>query len=364
GDAVAIILVQSAPFLVAQFAALKLGAVVVPVSPSLPPSTSRLALKDCDARAVVTSRDALDRMGGAITSERLFVVGTGSPLDHSGDGQKDFWREVNYSPSDFSPVVTSPDSPAFIFFHSPCEGSLTGVVHSHRSLIGQLTAFEMCAGFSRGEDSAFWAAGDWTTPEALLGIINPALWYGRPIVARAGAGFDGEFFDLMEHLEVSDIFVPPPELFRLKQEGGDTGVKRDLKLRSILTTPGAFTQELYDWAGGSLGATLNVVCGTPETGIISANCEDWFASISGAAGRPAPGHSIELVDEGGNVLPAGRTGIVALSSFDPCLFLGYLNDSEKAISRSAGGRFLTGVTGYKKEDGDLFLSPSSNEFRG
>lgn len=365
GDAVAIILSQSAAFLVAQFAALKLGAVVVPVSPSLPPSILRPALKECDARAVVASRGALEKINGAITSELLFAVGAARTPGPSGDGQKDFWREVNYSSSDFTPVVTSPDSPAFIFFHSGPEGLLTGVVHSHRSLIGQLTAFEMSTGFLRGEDSAFWAAGDWTTPEVLLGVLNPALWYGRSIVARAGVDFGGgEFFDLMEQLEVSDAFVPAPELLQLRRAGDDTRIKRDFKLRSILTTPAAPTQELYDWAARSLGVTLNVVYGAPETGIISTNCEEWFASISGAAGRPSPGHQIEIVDEGGNVLPAGRTGRVALSRLAPCLFLGYLNDSEKAASRFAGGRFVTGEFGYKKEDGDLFLSPSSDEFRG
>jgi acetyl-CoA synthetase len=367
GDAVAIILSQSAAFLVAQFGTLKLGAVVVPVSPYLPPSAWGLALEECSARAVVASRDALDQLGGAVASELSFVVGAGGAAGHSAGGQKDFWREVNYSSSDFTPVVTSHDSPAFIFFHSDPEGSLTGVVHAHRSLIGQLAAFEMFAGFSPGEGSAFWAAGDWATPEVLLGVVNPSLWYGRPIVARAGMSFDGgEFFDMMEHLEVSDLFVPSRELFLLKQETGDARAKHDLKLRSILTAPGAFTQELYDWAAGSLGATLNVVYGAPETGIVSTNCERWFASIAGAAGRPSPGRSIEIVDEGGNPMPVGRTGRVAVSRFDPGMFLGYLNDnaSEKAASRFAGGQFMTRDAGYKKEDGDLFLSPSSNEFRG
>lgn len=367
GDAVAIILPQSAAFLVAQFGALKLGAVVVPVSPHFPPSASRLALEECRARAVVASRDALDQLGGAVAPELTFVVGASGPPDHSAGGQKDFWREVNYSSSDFTPVVTSRDSPAFTFFHSDPEGSLTGVVHAHRSLIGQLAAFEMFAGFSCGGESAFWAAADWATPEVLLGIINPALWYGRPVVARAGMGFDGgEFFDMVEHSGASGVFVPSHELFRLKQATGDARAKHDLKLRSILTTPGAFTQELYDWAAVSLGATLNVVYGAPETGIVSTNCEQWFASIMGAAGRPSPGHSIEIVDEGGNALPEGRTGRLALSRSDPGMFLGYSNDndSEKATSRLAGGRFVTRDVGYKKGDGDLFLSPSSNEFRG
>ncbi|HVG21516.1 MAG TPA: AMP-binding protein [Blastocatellia bacterium] len=363
GDAVAIILPQSAASLVAQFGALKLGAVAVPVSPSLPTSTMRLALGACNARAIVADHTALDRMSEVVTSELLFAVGAGGPDDLSSNDRKDFWREVNYSSSDFTPVVTSSGSPAFIFFHSDAEGGLTGVVHSHRSLIGQLTAFEMYTGFSSGSGAAFWTAGDWATPQTLLGVVGPALWYGCSIVASDPLSFGGEeFFASMEQLEVNHAFVPSPELYRLKQAEEVWRARYDLKLRSILTTPGAFTQELYDWASDSLGATLNVLYGSPETGVISTTCEKWFAGKGGTAGRASPGRSVEVIDEVGNVTPAGRRGRVALSRFDPGLFLGYLNDSEKADARFAGDWFVTGEAGYKKEDGDLYLSPSPSEF--
>jgi acetyl-CoA synthetase len=365
GDAVAVILPQSAALLVSHFGALKLGAAVVPLSPSLPSSTLRAALRQCDARAIIASRDTLDKMSEVVTSVPLFVVGDSSQGDRSSDRQKDFWREVNYASSDFTPVVTSSSSPAFIFFHSDSEGSLTGVAHSHRSLIGQLTAFEMWTSFSCGEDSTFWTAGDWTSPQALLGIINPALWYGCSIVAQDFMNISGdEFFASIDRFEVTDAFIPSPEINLLKQTGDVPRTRHDLKLRSILTTPDAFTQEHYDWAADALGATLNVAYGTHETGIIATTCEKWFASNPGTAGRAAPGHSIEIVDEGGDRKPAGHVGRIAISRFDPALFLSYLNDSEKTIARFAGDWFVTGDAGYKKKDGNLYLSPSQMYFGG
>jgi acetyl-CoA synthetase len=218
----------------------------------------------------------------------------------------------------------------------------------------------MYANFSGGEGSAFLTAGDWTSPLALLGVINPALWYGCSIVAQDSTHFGGdEFFASMERFEATDAFIPSSQMIRLRQTEDPLRIKRDLKLRSILTTPDAFTQEMHDWAADSLGATLNVTYGARETGIIATTCEKWFDGNPGTAGRAAPGHSIEIVDERGNAKPVGHKGRVAISRFDPALFLGYLDDSEKTLGRFAGDWFMTGDSGYKNEGGDLYLSPPS-----
>lgn len=365
GDAVAVILSQSAAPLVAHFAALKLGAVVVPLSPSLPSSTLRVALTQCTARAVVADGTAVDKVSEALTTEPLFVAGGGSRGDHSSGKQRDFWREINSASSDFTPVVTSSNSPAYLFFLPDTEGGLTGVIHSPRSLVGQLTAFEMYTNFSIDDESVFWLASDWTSPQTLLGMVIPALWYGCSIVAQDSINSGGdEFFASMGQFEVTDAFIPSPEMNRLMQTLDALPIKHDLKLKTILTTPDAFTQKLCDWVSDSLGATLNVAYGAAETGIIASSCGKWFACDAGTAGRAAPGHSIEIVDERGDAKPVSQRGRVALSRFDPALFLGYLNDSEKYVARLAGDWFVTGDAGYKKEDGDLCLSPSPTVFGG
>ncbi|HKP86633.1 MAG TPA: AMP-binding protein, partial [Blastocatellia bacterium] len=240
------------------------------------------------------------------------------------------------------------------------EGGLTVVTHSHRSFIGQLTAFEMCNNFPFGEGSVFWAASDWSSPQSLLGMILPALWYGRAVVAHDSSNLSGdELFNLIDLCEVTDAFISSSEMNRLKQVEGDARLKHELKLRSIVTTPDGFTQEFYDWAAESLGASLNVAYGTPETGIIAAGCEKWFGRNKGSAGRAAPGHSIEIVDEQANILPAGQAGRVALLRPDPACLLNYLNDSEKTKAVFAGEWFVSGDTGHKKEGGDLYVSPPS-----
>lgn len=365
GDAVALILPQSAAFLIAHFGALKLGAVVAPLSTSLPLPTLQRALKECDARVIVGDRNTLDSLSEVVSTRPSFVVESGTRRNRPGGQRKDFWREVNHASSFIMPVETSSSSPAFIFFLPGSEGRLAGVVHSHRSLIGQLAAFEMYNNFSYGSDSAFWTASDWTSPHVLLGMINPALWYGCSIVAQDSISFSvDECFRLIDRCEVTDAFLPSSVINLMRQNENAQRKRGELKLSRVLTAPDSFSQQLYDWSGDSLGAALSVAHGTPETGIIAASCRKWLVGNTGTAGRAAPGHSIEVVDEAGSVKLAGQRGRVALSRFDPALFLNYLNDPEKTDGAFTGDWFVSGGAGYKKEDGDLCVSPSFSKLEG
>jgi acetyl-CoA synthetase len=327
GDAVAVIAPQSAALLVAHFGILKLGAIVVPLSPSLPPAELQRALSECQPKAILAG---------------------------------DFWRELNYASSDFTAAETSSDSPAFIFFMPGPDGDLTGVIHSHGSLIGQLTAFEMLNGFSLDDARVFWTASDWVSPQVLLGLLYPALWYGCSLVSDESTNLSAnDPFALMSRCEVTDAFIPSVMMIHLNHTPGAPLDEFGLKLRRILTTPDQLSQERWERAASSLGARLNIAYGTPETGLIAGSCEQWPAAGLMASVRAAPGHSIEIMDEQGRERIAGQPGRVALHRPDPALFLRYLNDSEATRSAFAGEWFITRDAGNKKEDGDLYITPSS-----
>jgi fatty-acyl-CoA synthase len=71
-------------------------------------------------------------------------------------------------------------------------------------------------------------------------------------------------------------------------------------------------------------------------------------------GKPLPGHTVEVVDENGNVLPEMRVGRVLLNG--PSLMSGYINDDE-ATRRVMlpDGRLDTGDLGFTHE-GNLYLT--------
>jgi acetyl-CoA synthetase len=64
-----------------------------------------------------------------------------------------------------------------------------------------------------------------------------------------------------------------------------------------------------------------------------------------------PGHAVEIVDNEGNVLPAGRPGIVAVRRPDPVMFLEYWRQPEATREKFRGDWCLLGDVAVKDEQG-------------
>ncbi len=296
GDSVAVLLPPSAALAIAHLGALKTGAVVIPLSMIADAALLEHALADSSAKALVIDEsnygmfEALAR--NLPNLESRFVVRDLRPAVTSSE-IRDFWSEVDRASSDLVAMETDANSAAFIFYVES-QGEITGVVHSHRSVIGQLTAFEM---FNNVEaDSVLWTAGDWSSPSVVLGVLYPAWWYGCSVVAGAA-----------------------------EDEAGVQNVR-----------PG----EAYARA---------------ETGWIFGRCPRWFATPPGSVGRPIPGRSIEIIDESGNVLPPGQPGHIAVHKSDPALFTEYHGVAARTAASFIGDCFLTGDVGYKNGDGDFYI---------
>lgn len=74
----------------------------------------------------------------------------------------------------------------------------------------------------------------------------------------------------------------------------------------------------------------------------------------GSTGRVLPHVSVRIVDDGGEVSPAGKIGEICLSG--PKITPGYWKDPEKTSASFSGAWFHTGDMGYLDEEGFLFLT--------
>lgn len=300
GDSVAAILPQSAAFAVALLGALKTGALVVPLPMWADSALLEHALADSVARALVADESVYNAATAATLNlpalKTQFVVRDLRPGAPEHD-RTDFWSEVDRASSDFGAAETDPNSPAFIFYVES-RGRLTGVVHSHRSLIGRLTSFEMINNLEVDHNALFCTPDDWSSANSMLGMILPAWWYGCSVAAGAGQDQNGV-------LSFSEVY------------------------------------------------------GKPETGCLASECERWFPKQAGSAGRPAPGHSVEIIDDDGEVLPPGRSGRIAVHKSDPALFLRYNSEPDETASAMTRDWFVIGDTGYKDDEGNLHASSQS-----
>lgn len=78
----------------------------------------------------------------------------------------------------------------------------------------------------------------------------------------------------------------------------------------------------------------------------------------GSVGLPA-GAEIAVMDDGGNLLPAGKTGEVVVRG--PGVMVGYENNPEANAESFTGGWFRTGDLGTRDKDGYLFLTGRKKE---
>src|SRR5262245_51814882 len=63
--------------------------------------------------------------------------------------------------------------------------------------------------------------------------------------------------------------------------------------------------ELRLAAEDAFGTTINARYAKPETGLITATCGSWPSSRFDCCGRVGAGRTLEVLDETGNIVPAG-----------------------------------------------------------
>ncbi|WP_436497487.1 fatty acyl-AMP ligase [Actinokineospora sp. HUAS TT18] len=127
GEPVAVLIGQTADYIVAFLGALRAGGVAVPLfTPDLPGHGDRLAsvLRDCTARLVLTTSDSAARVRG-------FADDNGLPI-----------REivsVDTLPTaigvDFEPLAADPDALAYLQYTSGSTGDPRGVMITHRNIM-------------------------------------------------------------------------------------------------------------------------------------------------------------------------------------------------------------------------------------
>jgi len=99
--------------------------------------------------------------------------------------------------------------------------------------------------------------------------------------------------------------------------------------------------------------TINEFYGQTECNLVVSNCASLFPVRPGAMGRAVPGHTLAILDDGGNPLPDGETGEIAVRRPDPVMFLRYWNRPEDTAAKFAGDWMRTGDRGRRDADGYL-----------
>jgi len=350
GDRVGVFLSQSLELPVAHLAAFRSGLVSVPLFTLFGEDALEFRLANSGAKAIVTDQTGWEKLSKI--RERLphlqdiYIVGGAI---HAG--AKSFWQAIEEAPAEFATAATAADDPAIIIYTSGTTGNPKGALHAHRVLLGHLPNVEMAHDFFPKPGDVMWTPADWAWIGGLFDALFPAWYHGVPVVGYRAKKFDAhEAMQLMADHNVRNVFLPPTALKLMRQ----SGVKHaGVKLRSIFSGGESLGSELLDWVRATFGIEAHEIYGQTECNLVVGNNSKLFPILPGSMGKATPGFDVRIVNEQGEVLPNGTTGIIGVRQPNPCTMIEYWRNPEATAKKYAGDFLLTGDLG-KRDDNDYF----------
>ena len=411
GDRVAIVLPQRFETAVSYMAILQIGAVAMPLSQLFGPEALAYRLQDSGTVLALVDASTVESMQTARASSPALrhLVGVGevaARCDHGFEALLDLGRSLmagagpgrapRQQPRSDSPagpqrsmrwsvpVRTLAEDPAVLIYTSGTTGPPKGALIPHRALIGNLTGF-VCSqnwfgfdpsGRQPGKSQAvFWSPADWAWTGGLMDALLPTLYFGRPIVAWSGRFSPELAFTLLAQHRVTHTFLFPTALKAMMKAYPTPRTQFRLQLQAIMSAGEAVGDAVFGYCQEQLGVTVNEMFGQTEINYIVGNCAmngrsrhgaGWPAR-AGSMGRPYPGHRVEVIDDEGNVCPAGVPGDVALHRLDvhgkpdPILFLGYWNNPRSTAAKFTGDWCRTGDLAVRDAEGYLWYQGRADD---
>ena len=349
GDRIGILLPQAPETALGHIAAYKIGCIAIPLFALFGVEALQYRLKDSGARVVITNAEGAAKL--AQIRDQLPDLQVVFTIDGAQDGTLDLHRELVRHGTDLKQVDTAADDPAVIIYTSGTTGQPKGALHAHRVLLGHLPGVEISHNLFPQEGDRMWTPADWAWIGGLFDVLLPAWHHGIAVVAHRFKKFTPESaFQLLQDYEIRNTFLPPTALKMMRSV--DRPEQRwNYRLRSVASGGESLGTELLDWGRHTFGLTINEFYGQTECNMTVSSCADIVPTRPGAIGRAVPGHTLAIVDEHGNMLPAGASGSIAVRRPDPVLFLQYWNNLKATDEKFVGDWLITGDTGCMDDDG-------------
>jgi acyl-CoA synthetase (AMP-forming)/AMP-acid ligase II len=330
GDVVAIMLPNTASFVVSLFAAWRLGAAVTPINPSLTPAEVNYQVSDAAATVLIAQTAPNFDPGAPVVSTDALDGGDPTPG-----------------------LVNAPQYPdsalALLIYTSGTTGRPKGVMLDHANLNAMCGA--VIDGFNLTQDDhSLLILPLFHVNGIVVGTLSPLLAGGRATIA--GRFKVDTFFDRMEQTRAT-YFSAVPTIYTMLC-GLPPSVKPDTSsvrfavcgaapasvelLEAFESRYGIPIIEGYGLSEGSCASTVNPLKGTRKAGTV---------------GLPLAGQTIRLVDASGNPVPDGEAGEVVIKGAN--VMRGYLNRPEETAKAIVDGWLHTGDVGRFDEDGYLVL---------
>jgi long-chain acyl-CoA synthetase len=327
GDVVALMLPNQVEFVVAMFAAWRLGAAITPINPGSTRPEASYQILDSHAKLLIN-------ITGESVAETVPALSAGTLKDHP--------------PSSAVPVA-DPAALALLIYTSGTTGKPKGVMLDHAN-IDAMTEMGHQALHIGATDHCLLVLPLFHVNGIVVSVLMPLSGGGRVSIRRK---FDiATFFSDVELLRPTFVSAVPtiyallnalPEAVKPDTSSVRYGICGAAPAPVDLLTDfearyGFPLVEAYGLSEGTCGSAINPVDGLRKAGTV---------------GLPFPGQLIAIANLQGRHLPSGETGEVLIKGAN--VMRGYLGNPDETANAIVDGWLHTGDLGRIDEDGYLSI---------
>ncbi|MEC9491466.1 acyl-CoA synthetase [Flexistipes sp.] len=338
----------------------KLGVIPMPAPKILREKDIDYRLKASKARGAVVYGDSIEKFGNLSTPDSFTKIA----IKYESKGWQNYEDLMakageNLSRDDVEPTKST--DPLIIYFTSGTTKFPKMVLHDQTYALGHYITARFWQDLA--ENDIHWTLSDTGWGKAVWGKLFGQWLIGTTAVMHNQSDrFDPELhLNILQNFGVT-TFCAPPTAYRML-------ILQDLskydfsKLRHSVSAGEPLNPEvirkwkehtktlIYDGYGQT--ETVNTVANYPCLEV-----------KPGSMGKPAPGFTVDIVDDEANPMPfneAGHIAIKAEGKNQVGIFRGYYRDEEATNAAFHNGWYFTGDKAYKDEDGYFWFVGRSDD---
>lgn len=347
GDRVVVMLPRIPEWQIAMVACLKLGAIPIPCIEMLTAKDLAYRVEQAEATTVIARAEHVGKFDDV--AERLHVrcaVG-------EAPGWDSFAAFVAAGDETFEPVRVRAEDPVILYFTSGSTGQPKGVLHSARGLyMWRYSAIEW---LDLKPTDVMWCTADTGWSKAGTSILFGPWSCGSTVFFYDGPFDAAERLSLIEKYGVTVYCAAGTELLRVLDENFREFDLSHLR-RTVSAGEALLPVAIERWRAAT-GHFVAEAFGQTES-LMSVGYTPDLPLRPGSAGRPLAYNEVAIVNDAGQILPAGEEGAIAIRAPNPQLMLGYWKSPEQTeacyVDGLDGRWFISGDRGMADAEGYIF----------
>jgi len=348
GDRFGLYASKSIEYVIVLLAAIKCGAIAVPLFEAFGTAAIIDRLNDCGANWLFVSRALLKSVHFAALPSIRSVL-TDAPFDPPPDVKAFLLDDCRKDgPSIVSIFFGDLETPFIIHYTSGSTAKPKGILLAQRAMIGHLVTAKYVLDLHPND--IYWNTGD---PGWVTGMVYN--FFAPLLLGVAAHIFEGPFHPLewlkfMSRINITVWYSTPTAFRLLRYYNVELNQKTVPTVRHIVSAGEPLNPSLIDWTMEHLGIPIHDSWYMTENGHQLINNYRCLTIKKGSMGKTLPGIHAAVVDSACNELPRGTIGRLAVKTPWPGLMSTVWNNPEKFASYFEHGWYISGDTAYQDAD--------------